>query len=122
MTDTSPQMPLFDSPPSPAAIDAHFDRAQAIKRRDEGMQLVATNNRKFLAILRPYAKALAMKNGSVHIDDVRKRALALGIEPESSNAWGSIFREKGWIRGPEKASELISNHGHRSPAWRWAGT
>ena len=122
MTDTSPQLPLFDAPPSRAAVKAHFDRKRAAKRRDEGVQRTVTNNRRFLARMRQYAKAIAMRRGSVHIDDVRKHALELGIQPESSSAWGAIFREKGWRQtGELRASTFVSNHGHRSPVWRWGG-
>ena len=122
MTDTSPQLPLFDAPPSRAAVKAHFDRRRAAMRRDEGVQLTVTNNRTFLARMRQYAKAMAMRRGSVHIDDVRKHALELGIQPESSSAWGAIFRERGWRQtGEFRASTFVSNHGHRSPVWRWAG-
>ena len=120
MTETSAQQELFDTPPSRQTVNAHFDRKRAAKRRDAGVQLTATNNRRFLARMRQYAKAMALRHGRVHIDDVRKHALELVLKPESSNAWGAIFREQGWRQtGEFRASTFVSNHGHRSPVWYW---
>lgn len=113
----SAQISLFDEPPSRQAVKAHFDRDRARRRRDEGVALTETANAEFVQAMRDYAINVCRQRGQVHIDDLRQRALELGIKPASSNAWGAIFRGKGWKQIGLKASELVTNHGHRSPIW-----
>jgi len=117
----SEQLSLLDSPrPSAQARRAYFDVTRGTKRRDEGVRLVETNNAEFIAQMREYARVVCAVAREVHIDALRRFAFAKGIKPKSPNAWGAIFREKGWKQtGEYRASELVSNHGHRSPVWRW---
>lgn len=113
----SAQLALFDAPPSSQAVRAHFDRDRAARRREEGVQLTETANKEFVSKMREYAIEVCRRKGQVHIDDVRRHALALGVKPASSAAWGAIFRGKGWKQIGLKASELVTNHGHKSPIW-----
>lgn len=115
------QLSLLDSPlPSQQAARAHFDAARGIKRRDEGVRLVEMSNSEFIERMRDHARLVYTHVGEVHIDALRRFAFANGIKPKSSAAWGAIFREKGWKQtGEYRASELVTNHGHRSPVWRW---
>lgn len=116
----SDQLALFDSPPSRQAVAAHFDLARGRRQRDEGVRLVETANDEFVALMRGQARRICDVLGEVHIDALRRFALSRGIQPKSSNAWGAIFRSKGWKQtGEYRASELVTNKGHRSPVWRW---
>lgn len=116
MTD---QMHLFDTPPSSQAVRAHFDRTRATRLRDEGVRLTEMANTEFVQTMRDHAIEVCRRTGQVHIDDLRKHALELGVQPASSNAWGAIFRGKGWHAIGLRASEFVSNRGHRSPVWTW---
>ena len=114
------QIALFDKPPSPQAVAAHFDGARSSRARDEGIRLVSLKNQAFVNLMRYHAQIVCEKRGEVHIDDMRKYAIVKGVKPESPNAWGAIFRCKGWRQtGEFRPSTLVTNHSHRSPVWRW---
>lgn len=111
------QLQLFDTPPTPEAVRAHFDPVRAKKKREEGLHLVETNNKEFVELMRGQARRFCAVNGEVHIDDLRRFALSRGIRPESSNAWGAVFRGKCWAKIGRRKSTLVTNKGHESPVW-----
>lgn len=114
------QQSLFDNPPSQQAVAAHFDVSRGTKARDEGIALTELANQEFVELMRGQARRFCAIRGEVHIDQLRHFALARGVTPKSSNAWGAIFRGKGWKQtGEYRASKLTTNRGHRSPVWRW---
>lgn len=99
-----------------------FDLTRGRELRDEGVRLTETSNREFVDLMRGQARRFCSVLGEVHIDELRRFALSRGIKPASSSAWGAVFRGKGWEQtGEYRASKLTSNHGHRSPVWRWVG-
>jgi hypothetical protein len=93
---------------------------EGIRQRDAGVKRVTTNNAEWVRWMRKQAKQDAYLLGGVHIDQLRAYAKALDYYPDSPNAWGAIFREKGWRKtGEYRASKVASNHGHVSPVWEW---
>ena len=111
------QLSLLDTPPSPEAIKAHFDPKAAAEQRTTGIALTEQSNKLFVETMRKRAKEIALHRGEVHIDHLREYALSIGVEPESPNAWGAIFRCKGWRKVGYRQSEFISNHGRTVPIW-----
>ena len=87
------------------------------KLRDAGIKKVAINNADFIAKMQKKALRLSETKGEVHIDDLRAYAIKQGIQPDHKNAWGAIFRAKGWHKIGYRPSALPSNHGHVSPVW-----
>lgn len=95
-----------------------FDAAWSQRAKEAGIAQTASANADFVQTMRDEATRIAKERGKVHIDDLRLRAIQLGIEPKSSAAWGSIFAERGkWRKSGYRASELPTNHGHVSPEW-----
>lgn len=102
-------------------MSTQFNRAEGMRRHEEGIELIEMANKRFMANMRIEARFISRVYGEVHIDDLRKFAVRMGIKPKSSNAWGAIFRGKGWTKIGSKPSSFVSNHGHVSPIWRWDG-
>lgn len=90
-----------------------------LARKVVGLDRVEATHPDFVARLRAAAKAHALRHGTVHIDDIRRMAAALGLRPRHPNAWGAVFRGPGWGKVGERASAIPSNHGHVSPLWAW---
>jgi hypothetical protein len=99
------------------ALDLEAGRS----RKERGLDAVAGNNESFVGTLRRAAQAHALRHGSVTADDVRTIAEQLGLTPTHKNAWGAIFRGRGWERIGERPSQLATNHAHRNPVWAWRG-
>lgn len=87
---------------------------------DRGIALVAENNRGFVEVMREHAIRVSLQKGSVTSDDLRQIAINSGLEPHHPNAWGAIFRAKGWEAVGFVKSRLPSNHGRRVCQWRWS--
>lgn len=87
------------------------------KLKLEGQDRVQGNNSEFVATMRRVAKDIATKRGSVSSDDLRIYADDNGIEPESPNAWGAIFRGKSFIEVGRTKSVLSSNHDREIRVW-----
>ena len=102
-------------------MSTQFNRAEGMRRQAEDIELTEIANAEFIAFARTWAKAISRVVGQVHIDDLRNIADKNCISPKSSNAWGAIFRGKGWTKIGSKPSSFVSNHGHVSPIWRWDG-
>lgn len=89
--------------------------------RDRGIEQAERANAIFVARMRQEAEAIARRDGEVHIDSVRARAIVLGLSPKSSGSWGAIFAERGkWEIIGWRASEFPDNHFHKSPVRRLA--
>ena len=81
--------------------------------KDEGRSRVEENSGGWVCRMRDHAVEMALEQGSVNIDALRIRASINEDYPHSPNAWGAIFRGKGWkIIGYEK-SRIPSNHARR---------
>lgn len=87
----------------------------------EGLAQVEANNIIWLDKMRWYAQTHAQRWGSVTSDDVRLYATSLGLYPTHHNAWGCIFKQKGWTVAGRQPSKLAGNHGRFITVWRWEG-
>jgi hypothetical protein len=85
-----------------------LDLLAGVQLRDVGVQKVYDHNKAWVDKARSTAKALAVLNGSVSIDDV----LAMCKRPEAvhPNATGAIFRENIWEKIGYKQSANPSAH------------
>lgn len=93
-----------------------FDRPRGEELKQTGLALTTLANESFVTLMRREAREIAAGQGSIHIDDIRQRAISLGLSPTSSAAWGPIFSEKGvWRIVGYRPSAFPTNHGHSSP-------
>ena len=88
--------------------------------RDRGCALVESNNTDFIEAMRFHAKKFIELAGQVSIDELRAKALELGLEPAHCNAWGSVFRTKDFKAVEFKKSQVASNHSRRVIIWKLA--
>lgn len=96
-----------------------FDAAWSERAKQEGISRATMSNETFVSVMRLAARRIAMEQGSVHVDDVRRVAERMGVAPKSSAAWGCVFSERGvWEIVGYRASAVVSNHRHRSPVRR----
>jgi len=87
----------------------------------EGQEAVEDTNAAFVKTMRLVAHNIATIRGQVTSDDLREEAKRVGLKPQHENAWGSIWRERGWrVMGYTK-SWLPSNHARRIAVWEWEG-
>jgi len=98
-------------------LELDLEAGRAGKKR--GLDAVEGNNPSFVRQLRAAAKAHSLRHGSVTADDIRRIAAEEGLTPTHKNAWGAIFRGRGWQKVGERASVIATNHAHRNPVWVW---
>jgi len=90
-----------------------------MKLRDYGLDSVEMNNLPWVHRIRAVAVVLSQRNGYVSADDLRLYAQKNDDEPDHPNAWGSIFRGKGWVPISRKKSSTPSAHARSITVWRW---
>jgi hypothetical protein len=90
-----------------------------LKLRDQGIASVTQNNREWVRKMRNSARAIARSKGHVTTDDLRPLTSLHG-EPLHDNAWGGIFREKGWKCVGRKTSSRKEAHGREIKCWALA--
>ncbi len=96
-----------------------FNLDEALIMRDRGMHLVAENNEEFLTVARNLARRIAMKQGTVTSDDIRKRCW---LKPSHPNAWGTVIRGNEWEwTGEYRTSTIVSRHAGIQKVWRLRG-
>lgn len=87
--------------------------------RDEGIERVESNNPRFVDYMRDIAMEISIEQGQVSTDDLREHASELGIQPVHQNAWGAVFKSRGWVQVGRKASRWPSNHAREIRVWRY---
>lgn len=102
-------------------MQLRFDLLQGLERKDAGLDQVESTHEDFVPRLRELVKQYALYHGEVTADDARRLAIEHGLRPKHKNAWGAVFRGKGWKKVGQRQSALISNHGHVNPVWIWVG-
>lgn len=107
------------SKPPRAGQTSLFDLATGEAEKRRGLDRIQESHDGFVRTLRAAAIDHSRLHGKVTADDVRRLAMARGLRPQHKNAWGAIFRGRGWKRVGESKSELATNHGHRNPVWRY---
>jgi hypothetical protein len=100
-----------------------FDAAQ--EARDAGINRACNPafRKEALRKAKDHALALGHSLGLVTIDDVKRRMLNYGDDPdELGNAAGAIFRQDpAWEYVGSKPSEQVKRHAGRSGVWRYVG-
>ena len=99
-----------------------FDRQTGEILREVGVDRVEESSSEFVATMRLLAVKISEDRGSVTSDDLRKIAEERGLRPCHRNAWGAIFRGKGWRVVGRRKSELASNHAREIRVWKWEGS
>ena len=72
----------------------------------------------WLSRVRREALRVAAKNGTVTSDDLRRWADANSDYPHHPNAWGAVFRSKGWATDGLARSNHPTNHARRIFIWK----
>src|SRR5690242_12215612 len=99
------------------AIQPSLEFGRRLKRR--GQDAVESHDPTFQQTMRAVARRLALEHGNVTGDDLRKWAADRGIQPKHPNAWGAVFRERGWQCVGYVQSAVVSRHAGRIGVWKW---
>lgn len=98
-----------------------YDPEESQRLCDEGIRRVSVNNVDFLDMMRTEAKRISREQGVVSSDSLRQYGAAHNITPTHPNAWGAIFREKGWETLGFTKSVVPSCHARTIRLWKWRG-
>ena len=85
--------------------------------RDHGIAKVGRNNEEFMTRCRQYAIDTCRLHGSVTIEQVRIFATCNALIPNHPNAWGTIFRAKGFKPVGFVQNTLESAHARLVRVW-----
>ena len=103
--------------------DFNFDAAAAA--RDAGLDRACNPSfrKEALRKAKAHAIALGLVLGEVTADDVKRRMLNYGDDPDNlGNAAGAIFRQDpAWEYVGSKPSEQVRRHAGRISVWRYVG-
>ena len=99
-------------------LELDLDRSLAEKAR--GMAVAEASGAAWLEdILRPVARKLARREGSVTADDVHRYLIDNEIIAPRGPFWGSLFKGKEWeFTGVRIKSAVVSNHARELKVWR----
>ena len=90
--------------------------------RDAGRDQVAAHNRAWLAWMREEARFYCLwHNNRVTVDNLRQIVDQAQRAPTHHNAYGAIFRGKGWIRIGYEQSRRPKAHARPIGIWAWEG-
>ena len=92
-----------------------------LQLKEEGLDRVEGNTQRWVDDMRTHAWMCCVIKGEVTADDIRKHAISCDFHPNHSNAYGSVFRGKGWKAIGWKQSKHPSNHGRSIRVWKWVG-
>lgn len=90
-----------------------------LRLKERGLDAVEHTNLKWVDMMRNQAKYLSLALGAVDADDIRDYAKKTGLQPEHPNAYGAVFRGKGWKAIGWVQSRHASNHGRSIRVWKW---
>lgn len=82
-----------------------------------GLDAVEANSDGWVDRMRAHARSICAIRGEVSTDDLRRIADRDRDQPHSPNAWGAIFRAKGWRCVGRTKSTYGSNHGREVRVW-----
>jgi len=101
-----------------------FNFAEGQAARDAGLNraCIPSFRKEALRKAKAHAIALGVALGEVTADDVKRRMLNYGDDPDDlGNAAGSIFRGSEWVCVGVKQSERKSRHAGKISVWRLKG-
>lgn len=107
------QLPLYDC--------SARSLSEGSRLRDEGKARVAAKNRAFIDQMRSEARCISRRDGSVSIDALRSYAESIEWEPTHRNAWGTVFKGRGWKAIGWQQSRIPTNRARVIRVWRWEG-
>lgn len=90
-----------------------------LQLRDAGIERVSAHNVDWLDTMRDYARTCCATFGAVTTDDLQSFAGRIGCLPDHPNAWGAIFKERGWRCVGRMRSERPSAHAREIKVWQW---
>lgn len=96
-----------------------LDLLEGERRREDGIGRVSGNSAEFLNRMRYVAEDYSFNLGSVTSDDLREYAFTYGLEPHHPNAWGAVFKGKGWKCIGRVKSAWPANHAREIKIWKW---
>ena len=88
-------------------------------RRDQGLDAVEQHNTSWVKQMRRQARKICMTRGNVTSDDLHKFADSQDLQPSHHNAYGAVFRGKGWKCIGRCRSTRPSAHGREIKLWAW---
>jgi hypothetical protein len=88
--------------------------------KEQGLNLVESNNQSFVDAMRELARAVIKYKGTCSMDDLRVLAEDYGIEPNHPNAYGAVFNNKEFKAVDRIPSVIPSNHYRKINLWRLA--
>ncbi len=100
-------------------IQLTLDSAEGQQLKTDGQAIVEEHNSLFVDAMRTEAKRISAERGFVSSDDLRLIAQQWGIEPKHQNAWGAIFRGKGWKIVGRRRSTVPGNHAREIKIWQY---
>jgi hypothetical protein len=98
-----------------------FDAVEGQRLKRKGLERVEAKNARFIEKMRAYAREWSHHFSYVTTDDLRKYSEGAGLYPTHHNAWGAIFKQKGWMVIGRQPSKLAGNHGRYINVYRWEG-
>jgi len=99
-----------------------FDLEEGRRRKEEGIDLAAYNRSESLAIAVDCAIDIAHREGTVHMDLVRKEMNRRGVDDDPLGpAAGAVFRKYFEPTGLWTKSARVTNHASDLRVWRLKG-
>jgi len=87
--------------------------------KSAGQDLVAGHNEEFVSLMRAEAMRISNGLGYVTSDDLRVYAARIGLEPSHPNAWGAVFKGKGWRSIGYRKSAVPQSHARIIRIWQY---
>jgi hypothetical protein len=100
-------------------MESQLDLFEGNRRKEQGLAVVEANNENFVERMRRIAREISAREAYVTADDLRK--FDDDEHPHSPNAWGAIFKGRGWLCLGFSPSAYILNHGRVIRRWKWIG-
>jgi len=92
-----------------------------MRLRDRGLDAVEDHNMSWVDRMRWVARRICDEEFTVSADDLRDYVHRNNDHPDHPNAWGAIFRQKGWRMVGYKKSAAPSAHAREIKIWTWVG-
>jgi len=86
--------------------------------KERGLDQVEESNVRWIDQMRKFARAHALTNERVTIDDVRGYANAIKFLPEHPGAYGAVFRGKEWQCIGREPTKVPTSHAREIKIWR----
>ena len=101
-------------------MQLELDLDRSLAEKAHGMAVAEASGAEWLEdILRPVARKVANREGSVTADSVKRYLIANDIHVPRGNFWGALFKGEEWeFTGRRIQSALVSAHAREIKVWR----